>query len=94
MTLSFKKTAQFFSVSDVLKHCKLDEEESAAFCEAMCDSDAAYGTNAHSLVAGQFICETLLEELNEEWSGRLLDKLQTFLLVECDDRDVLIDLEG
>ena len=73
---------------------RLDAEETQAFHEAMCDSDAAYGTNVHSLVTGQFICQTLLDELNEEWSGRILDKLQRFLLDECDDRDILIDLEG
>lgn len=87
------KTTKFHSVSDVMRHCGLDDEETSAFTEAMCDGDAAYGTNMHSLVAGQYICQTLLDELNEEWSGRLLDKMQRFLL-DCDDADIAIDLEG
>lgn len=94
MALSILKQAPFYSSSDVMNHCNLDGEECEAFADAMCDGEAAYGTNCHSLVTGQYICQTLLDELNEEWAGRMLDKLQTFLLVECDDRNILIDLEG
>lgn len=87
------KTSKFHSISDTITHCGLDTEECSAFFESMCEGEAAYGTNAHSLVTGQYICATLLDELNEEWSGRLLDKLQRFML-DCDDKDILFDLEG
>jgi len=88
------KQAPFYSITDVMRHCDLDDEECNTFTEAMCEGEAAYGTNCHSLVTGQYICQTLLGELCEGWSAHMLDKLQAFLLNDCDDKNILIDLEG
>ena len=88
------KQSPFYSISDVIRHCELNQEEYEALYEALCDGNATYGSNCHSMVTGQYICQTLLDELNEEWSARMLNKMQRFLLDDCDDKNILIDLEG
>lgn len=87
------KTTKFHSLTDVMRHCGLNTVESDFFIDAMVNGDAAYGTNMHSLVSGQYICQTILDGMDEDESAPILDKMQRFLL-DCDDADIAIDLEG
>jgi hypothetical protein len=87
-------TVSFIFLSDLIVATNLNDEEQEALSEVLCDGDATFGSNAFSLVTGAYIASEILDQLNEDWSGKLLDKMQRYLYDECDDKDIYINLES